>query len=200
MAKNKTYFQGLDELVNNPDLDQLKQKEFAENLPAEAFLADEDKLSESSTSRRDFLKYLGFSTAAASLAACEAPIQKVIPFVVKPEQTVAGVANWYASSFYDGNEFASLLIKNREGRPILLKSNDLCDYGGVSARIQASVLNLYDSTRLKGPLFNGEESSWFKVDKAIKDGLKASSQSGKQVVLLTSSIISPSTRDIINFQ
>ena len=197
MAKNKTYFQGIDELVNNPELEKLKQKEFAENLPSEAFLGDEDKLTESSTSRRDFLKYLGFSTAAASLAACEAPIQKVIPFVVKPEQTVAGVANWYASSFYDGNEFASLLIKNREGRPILLKSNDLCDQGGVSARIQASVLNLYDSSRLKGPLVNGEETSWRKVDSAIEDGLKASSKSGKQVVLLTSSIISPSTSHVL---
>ena len=185
MAKNKTYFQGIDELVNNPKLDELKQKEFVENLPAESFLADENKLSESSTSRRDFLKYLGFSTAAASLAACEAPIQKVIPFVVKPEQTVAGVANWYASSFYDGNEFASLLIKNREGRPILLKSNSLCNQGGVSARIQASVLNLYDSSRLKGPLENGEESSWSKVDSAIEDGLKTSFISEKQVVLLT---------------
>ena len=197
MAKNKTYFQGIDELVNNPKLDELKQKEFVENLPAESFLADENKLSESSTSRRDFLKYLGFSTAAASLAACEAPIQKVIPFVVKPEQTVAGVANWYASSFYDGNEFASLLIKNREGRPILLKSNSLCNQGGVSARIQASVLNLYDSSRLKGPLENGEESSWSKVDSAIEDGLKTSFISEKQVVLLTSSIISPSTSQVL---
>ena len=62
MAKNKTYFQGIDELVNNPKLDELKQKEFVENLPAESFLEDENKLSESSTSRRDFLKYLGFST------------------------------------------------------------------------------------------------------------------------------------------
>ena len=87
-----------------------KQKEFVENLPAESFLADENKLSESSTSRRDFLKYLGFSTAAASLAACEAPIQKVIPFVVKPEQTVAGVANWYASSFYDGSYYLTHLL------------------------------------------------------------------------------------------
>ena len=174
MAKNKTYFQGIEQLVNNPDLDQLQQREFAENLPSEVFLGEEEKLSESSTTRRDFLKYLGFSTAAASLAACEAPIQKVIPFVVKPEQTVAGIANWYASSFYDGNEFASLLIKNREGRPILLKSNNLCDYGGVSARIQASVLNLYDSFRLKGPIANGEESSWSKVDSAIEDGLKKS--------------------------
>ena len=197
MAKNKTYFQGIDELVNNPKLDELKQKEFVENLPAESFLADENKLSESSTSRRDFLKYLGFSTAAASLAACEAPIQKVIPFVVKPEQTVAGVANWYASSFYDGNEFASLLIKNREGRPILLKSNSLCNQGGVSARIQASVLNLYDSSRLKGPLENGEESSWSKVDSAIEDGLKTSFISEKQIVLLTSSIISPSTSQVL---
>ena len=36
-----------------------------------------------------------------------------------------------------------------------------------------------------------------KVDKAIKDGLNVSSQSGKQVVLLTSSIISPSTSQVL---
>ena len=198
MAKNKTYFQGIGELVNNPELEQLKHKEFSESLPAEAFLGDENKLSESSTSRRDFLKYLGFSTAAASLAACEAPIQKVIPFVVKPEETVAGNANWYASSFYDGNDFASLLIKTREGRPIFLKSNDLCDKGGVTARVQASVLNLYDSARLKTPLANGEESSWANVDANIVKGLKASKAAGKQVVLLSSSIISPSTKAVID--
>ena len=198
MATKKTYFQGLDELSNNPDLEQFQHKEFSEKLPEEAFLGNEEKLAESSTSRRDFLKYLGFSTAAASLAACEAPIQHVIPFVVKPEQTVAGIANWYASSFYDGNEFASLLIKNREGRPILLKSNDLSDRGGVSARIQASVLNLYDSSRLKGPMHNGEESTWSKVDSKIIKGLESVSNSGKQIVLLSSSIISPSTIDVIN--
>ena len=60
MAKNKTYFQGIGELVNNPELEQLKHKEFPESLPAEAFLGDEIKLSESSTSRRDFLKYVTF--------------------------------------------------------------------------------------------------------------------------------------------
>ena len=82
MATKKTYFQGLGELVNNPELEKFQEKEFAEKLPTEAFLGDDEKLSESSTSRRDFLKFLGFSTAAASLAACEAPIRKVIPFVV----------------------------------------------------------------------------------------------------------------------
>ena len=198
MATKKTYFQGLGELVNNPELEKFQEKEFAEKLPTEAFLGDDEKLSESSTSRRDFLKFLGFSTAAASLAACEAPIRKVIPFVVKPEETIAGIANWYASSFYDGNDFASLLIKNREGRPIFLKSNELCDKGGINARIQASVLNLYDSARLKGPLDNGQESSWTDVDKAVISGLKQAKESNKQVVLLSSSLISPSTKAVID--
>ena len=61
----------------------------------------------------------------------------------------------------------------------------MCDKGGVTARVQASVLNLYDLARLKTPLANGEESSWANVDSNIVKGLKASSQSGKQVVLLT---------------
>jgi len=198
MATKKTYFQGLGELANNPELENFQKNEFAEQLPTEAFLGDDEKLSESSTSRRDFLKFLGFSTAAASLAACEAPIQKVIPFVVKPEETIAGEADWYASSFYDGNDFASLLIKNREGRPIFLKTNDLCDKGGVNARIQASVLNLYDAARLKTPLANGEESTWANVDASIVKGLKAAKAAGKQVVLLSSSIISPSTKAVID--
>jgi molybdopterin-containing oxidoreductase family iron-sulfur binding subunit len=197
MAINKKYFQSLSQLANNPKLDLLQEKEFADQLPAEAFLGDEDKLSESSTSRRDFLKFLGFSTAAASLAACETPIQKVIPYVVKPEETIAGIANWYASSFYDGNDFASLLIKNREGRPIFLKSNDLCEYGGVNARVQASVLNLYDNSRLKDPMDNGVSSSWSRVDKKIIQGLSANNISGKGVVILSSSIISPSTNSVI---
>ena len=59
MATKKTYFQGIEQLVNNPELEQFQQREFAENLPTEAFLGEEEKLSESSTSRRDFLKYLG---------------------------------------------------------------------------------------------------------------------------------------------
>ena len=197
MATKKTYFQGLGELANNPELEQFQEREFAEKLPTEAFLGDEEKLSESSTSRRDFLKFLGFSTAAASLAACEAPVQKVIPFVVKPEETIAGNANWYASSFYDGNDFASLLVKTREGRPIFLKSNDLTQVGGISARVQASVLNLYDSARLKEPSENGQKTSWRKADRAIVKGLNAAKNSGKQIVLLSSSIVSPSTKAVI---
>ena len=51
-----------------------------------SFLGDKETLEASSTTRRDFLKYVGFSTAAASLAACEGPVIKSIPYVVQPDQ------------------------------------------------------------------------------------------------------------------
>jgi molybdopterin-containing oxidoreductase family iron-sulfur binding subunit len=81
-------------------------------------------MSSSSTSRRDFLKYVGFSTAAATLAACEGPVNKSIPYVLQPEQIIPG-ADYYATSVFDGFDFANLLIKTREGRPIKIDNNTI---------------------------------------------------------------------------
>jgi hypothetical protein len=39
-----------------------------------------------------------FSTAAATLAACEGPVNKSIPYVLQPEQIIPGVADYYATS------------------------------------------------------------------------------------------------------
>ena len=50
-----------------------------------------------STSRRDFLKFLGFSTAVAALTGCEGAVHKTIPYVIQPESIVAGEANYYAT-------------------------------------------------------------------------------------------------------
>ena len=58
---------------------------------------------ESKTSRRDFLKWCGFSFMSATvLASCESPIKKAIPYLNQPEDITLGMASWYASSFYDG--------------------------------------------------------------------------------------------------
>ena len=150
MTKAKKYWKGLAELSNDPSIEKLKQNEFPEEIPVDEFLGDDENLSNSGTSRRDFLKFLGFSTAAATLAACETPIIKSIPYVVKPEEIIPGVANWYASSFYDGNDFASVLVKTREGRPIFIKPNTLSPFT-PNSRVISSVLSLYDSNRLKTP-------------------------------------------------
>ena len=71
---------------------------------------NDDSIASSATSRRDFLKFLGFSTAAATLASCETPIVKSIPYLVKPENIIPGVANYYATTIYDGRDYASVLV------------------------------------------------------------------------------------------
>ncbi|MEO6903187.1 MAG: TAT-variant-translocated molybdopterin oxidoreductase [Bacteroidia bacterium] len=194
----KKYWKGLEELNNNPEFVQKANDEFAEQIPVEEFLGDSNLVT-GGTNRRDFLKFLGFSVTAASLAACETPVNKAIPYVVKPEEITPGVANWYASSYYDGNDYASILVKTREGRPIKIEGNELSKItmGGSNARIQASVLSLYDSSRITGPTINGKYSKWKTVDEEINTNLGAIAQKGGAIRILSSTIISPSTLAII---
>ena len=94
----KKYWKGLEELNNGPEFIQKSQDEFSEELPVENFLSKGSLFGDNGTNRRDFLKFLGFSVTAASLAACETPVNKAIPYVIKPEEITPGVANWYAST------------------------------------------------------------------------------------------------------
>ena len=199
MASNKKYWKSEAELnPNDSIIETLKQNEFTEQIPVDEFLGDKETLSESSTNRRDFLKYIGFSTAAASLAACEGPVHKSLPYVVQPENIVPGVPNYYATAIADGFDFASVLVKTREGRPIKIENNDRAKVnGGANARVNASVLSLYDSTRIQGPSANGEAISWEDLDNRVKGGLAAAKNSGKQIALLTQTYASPSTHNLI---
>ena len=138
------------------------------------------------TSRRDFLKILGFGVGYATLAAsCEMPVNKAIPFLNKPKDITPGVANYYASTFFDGHDFCNILVKTREGRPIKIEGNDLSYYtkGGTTARVQASVLNLYDSARFQGPLKDGASASWDEVDKEVAKGLEEFTSSGQKIII-----------------
>ncbi|WP_209405164.1 TAT-variant-translocated molybdopterin oxidoreductase [Pseudozobellia sp. WGM2] len=200
MASNKKYWKNEAELNPNDSIvETLRQNEFVEDIPVDDFLGDKEKLSETTTNRRDFLKYVGFSTAAASLAACEGPVHKSIPYVVQPENIIPGVANYYATSIADGFDFASILIKTREGRPIKVENNKDAQVGGsANARVQASVLSLYDSTRLQGPLANGEPIEWSAMDAAVKAKMGSLQNSGQQIALLTQSYASPSTTRLIS--
>lgn len=194
----KKYWKGLDELNNNPEFVQNANNEFAEQIPVEKFL-DNKNLENDGTNRRDFLKFLGFSVTAASLAACETPVNRAIPYVVKPEEITPGVANWYASTYFDGSDYASIIVKTREGRPIKIEGNDLSKIttGGTNARVQASILSLYDSSRLNGPVTNGTNSTWAITDKEIGDKLSSIAAKGGAIRILSSTIISPSTKSVI---
>ena len=150
MSSNKKYWKAIEQLDSSKkNLEGIEHNEFISKLP-ENFLSDEKTLNDSTTSRRDFLKYVGFSTAAAA-AACEGPVIKSVPYVVQPEQIRPGLANYYATTIADGFDFGSILIKTREGRPIKVENNsEAPSFGNANARIHASVLSLYDTLRLQG--------------------------------------------------
>jgi MoCo/4Fe-4S cofactor protein with predicted Tat translocation signal len=198
MSSNKKYWKSVEELENGSVVEALRNNEFVEAIPTEEFLGNNDALSTSSTSRRDFLKYVGFSTAAATLAACEGPVNKSIPYVLQPEQIIPGVADYYATSVFDGFDFANLLVKTREGRPIKIDNNTIAGAKfTANARIHASILSLYDNMRLKQPKVGGQTSSWSVVDAKIKSSLVDAKANAGQVVLLTNTLASPSTEKLI---
>src|SRR5664280_862508 len=153
------------------------------------------------TSRRDFLKVLGFSFgSAAILTSCRRPVQLALPYVIQPPEITPGKSLYYATSFYDGHEYSGVLVKTREGRPIKIEGNNLSDFNGegTTARVQASVLSLYDDARLKYPEALNKKESWEAIDEQIIGELGRINSEGGEIVLLTSSIISPSTRKLIN--
>jgi MoCo/4Fe-4S cofactor protein with predicted Tat translocation signal len=199
MSSNKKYWKSVEELDGKSSIvETLKNNEFVEEIPTDEFLGNDGLLSSSSTSRRDFLKYVGFSTAAATLAACEGPVHLSIPYVVQPEQIIPGIADYYATSVFDGFDFANLLVKTREGRPIKIDNNTIEGAKfAANARVHASILSLYDSMRLKEPKIAGKNATWIEVDSKIKSSLADAKAKGEQVVLLTTTLASPSTEKLI---
>jgi len=199
MSSNKKYWKSVEELNQDSSVvETLRNNEFVEPIPVDEFLGDEKTLASSSTTRRDFLKFVGFSTAAASLASCEGPVVKTIPFVNQPEEIIPGVADYYATTMADGYDFANILVKTREGRPIKIENNNLpgakiC----ANARVHASVLSMYDSLRLKNAKIDGKDVSWTEVNTKIKESLTQAKELNKQIVLLTGTLASPSTDKLI---
>lgn len=196
----KKYWKSFGELNLSESYLKDQENEFREDLPMEP--TDGNGIFDAKTPRRDFLKYLGFSTAAATLAAsCEMPVRHVVPYINKPENMIPGVADYYATTFISGGDAVSIVAKVRDGRPIKLEGNELSGVtkGGTSARVQASILDLYDTARLRYPvqMVDGvpqEVSSFEAFDKMVLDSMAG--QTGT-IVLLTPTTTSVTTKKVI---
>ena len=193
---NKVWI-GTDQLENSPEYRSATDGEVAqehlENPRLEA-------------SRRDFLKYLGFGMTAATIASCDIPVRKAIPYVSKPDTIVPGVATYFASTFVQGGDYVPVLVKTREGRPIKIEGNSLSPIteGGTSARAQASVLTMYDTSRFDGPArvrggqvqrerIYSDNPNWQVLDAEISDRLAAA----REIRIVSHTILSPSTKTAI---
>lgn len=195
MESNKKYWKGLEEYKNTPDFVENNKNEFAEPIPIE------DVLSEAGlstvTPRRDFLKALGFGLGAVTLAACQkAPVHKSIPYLIRPEEVVPGIPNYYVSTF----KGQSVLVKTVVGRPIKIEVNPNAGVfsTGTDAQAQASVLDLYDVSKLKNPLLKKDEvTSWANIDTFVKGELNKVQASGKKIRIVSSSLNSPSAKAVV---
>lgn len=196
----KKYWKSLNEA--QPDQDNqagLLPDEKHEPSMAEMLSGD---LGKASSSRRDFLKWCGISFVSATvLSACENPVKKAIPYLNQPEVLIPGKASWYATTYLHGNEYCPILVKSRDGRPIKIEGNTLSSItkGGTSARVQASVLSLYDTgARYKSAMKSGQETDWATADLEIFEKIKAISESGGRIALITPTLLSPATRALID--
>ena len=193
----KRYWRGIEELTNNAEFVKYAHREFGDAPTANE--KGEALIDGTNTVRRDFLKVLGFGVSAVALAACEAPVKKAIPYLNKPEDVEPTIANWYASTFVDGGDYASVLVKTREGRPIKIEGNKASSVskGALSARVQASVLSLYDNEKLKGATIGGKVSDWATADKEIIAELGKVAARGGQIRIVSNTILSPTTKKVI---
>ncbi len=154
--------------------------------------------------RRSFLKLSGFAALAAAVAGCERPVQKILPYVNKPEEVSLGISNHYASTCTECPAACGLLVTSREGRPIKLEGNPQhpVNRGTLCPRGQAGLLNLYDPERLKYPVRIGREGN-MEYDSSIgfaglyeEIGGQLGNGQGK-VVLLTPTVTGPANERLI---
>ncbi len=200
-ALDNNYWRSFKELYNDPEFIRAKKHEFGKE---ESSALDLNKLS--SLSRRKFLALLSASAALAA-AGCANYNDKgeVIPYNKKPEEVVPGIPNYYASTCTGCSSVCGILIKTREGRPIKVDGNPdhPVNKGKICTKGQASILNLYDPGRLYFPSFSSErkdhkEIQWNELNTKLISELKKAVSSGKEIAILSHSVLSPSQKKLFD--
>jgi molybdopterin-containing oxidoreductase family iron-sulfur binding subunit len=194
MSKNnKKVWLGTDQLESS--------QEYLKATDSELSIPDAAESPRLESSRRDFLKYLGFGMTAATIASCDIPVRKAIPYVSKPDTIVPGIATYFASTFVQGGDYVPVLVKTREGRPIKIEGNSTSPItsGGTSARAQASILGMYDTSRFDGPYRIQEGKAIAKKKPMDNDGydvidaeIAAKMPASSRVRIVSHTIMSPS--------
>ena len=180
----KEYWRSLDQLADTPEFRELVQREFPEQA---------SELSNPLT-RRNFLNLMGASIALAGLASCRRPVEKIIPYVIKPEEIIPGVAEWYATTMPMGLNAYGMLAKSHEGHPTKIEGNEKhpSSLGSTNSFMQSAILGLYDPDRSKLVMSKGKQSSWNEfvaVWRDVLNGLKTTK--GEGLAILSESFSSP---------
>src|ERR1043166_3122918 len=137
--------------------------------------------------RRDFLKLVGIGVAGVTAGCAKPPAEKLIPYLIAPEDILPGVPYFYASTCRECPAGCGLVARTREGRAIKLEGNTAppLNQGGLCARGQAGLQGLYDPDRIKTPLVKDGatwKSATWEAALAIV-GAKLAAAKGRNVLL-----------------
>ncbi len=105
--------------------------------------------------RREFLKVVGAGAAATTAVGCGTDhVQRLIPYLVSPDETVPGVSTFYATACRECAAGCGVIAATRDGRVIKLEGNPAhpVSKGAICARGQASLQGLYNPDRFKSPM------------------------------------------------
>ncbi|NQZ94932.1 MAG: 4Fe-4S dicluster domain-containing protein [Myxococcales bacterium] len=142
--------------------------------------------------RRDFLKIVGAGAGSAAASGCTDPVQKLIPYVVQPEEITPGLPVTYASTCQECPAACGLHVRTRESRPIKLEGNPdhPINQGALCARGQAGLYRTYAPDRFQGPMLRGADGalapiSWSDATSRLAGKVKAA---GKKTFVLGGSV------------
>lgn len=105
--------------------------------------------------RRTFLQLSGMTAASALLAGCQSKNEKLIPYLIPPDEGVTpGRASYYASSCSFCPAGCGILVRVAEGRAKKIEGNPdhPVNRGRLCARGQAILQELYHPDRVQQPL------------------------------------------------
>src|SRR5438034_2883029 len=108
---------------------------------------------------------LGAWLSLAGLAGCRRPVEEIVPYVTAPEEIVPGIPRYYATTMPFRRSAYGLIVESHEGRPTKIEGTPAhpSTLGASSARVQASVLGLYDPDRSQSVMQGGAKKAWSDV-------------------------------------
>ncbi|MEM8737716.1 MAG: TAT-variant-translocated molybdopterin oxidoreductase [Planctomycetota bacterium] len=206
--QGQRYWRSLHEYAQSPELVEKIAQEFPDYDPDELL----------GMSRRKFMKLAGASMALAglTLTGCRRwPKEKVVAHNSRPEGTMPGVPETYASMFQRGGVATGVFVTSFDGRPIHVAGSPLhpicgdparydggagdLKYGSADVFTLASILGVYDPDRSRsvrhftGPLDQrqADRVDWAEFQRAMGPALAE----GQKIAVLSEANAGPAFLD-----
>ena len=151
--------------------------------------------------RRDFLKVVGVGGVGAGLTGCSTEsAEKLLPYVVPPEDITPGVATWYTSTCQGCSAGCGVWVRTREGRVVKVEGNPNhpVSEGALCQRGHASLQMLYAPDRYAGPMqrVNGELQpiSWDEAETLLAERIQGAAGN----VLFVGGAMGPTMTDLVD--